>query len=114
VACKYKTGLISLLSLKDFMAFNSFLVMLGMEDLDFSNMDLIFHLSSMLRVCGSFEITDSTAQAMSRLEWGFATEKFIPFIRIASSESVRTCLERLWMNFLELEADVDDTLFCWL
>jgi hypothetical protein len=62
-------------------------------------MDLIFHLNSMPKVCGSFETTDSTAQATSRLEWGFATEKFIPFIRTASSESVRTCFERLRMNF---------------
>jgi hypothetical protein len=51
---------------------------------------------------------------MSRLEWGFATEKLTPFIRTASSEFVRTCLERLKMHFLKSEADVDNTLFCWL
>jgi hypothetical protein len=42
--------------------------MFGMEDLDFSHMDLIFHLNSMPRIGESFETTDSTAQAMSRLE----------------------------------------------
>jgi hypothetical protein len=93
-----------LLSLKDFIAFNPFLVMLGIED--FSNMDLIFQLNSMPRVCGSFKTMDSTADAMSRLECGFVTEKFKPLIRSASSKSVRTCLERLRINFLEFEAAV--------
>jgi hypothetical protein len=88
--------------------------MFGVEDLHVSNMDLIFHLNSMPKVCASFETTDSTAQAIPRLEWGFANEKFIPFIRTASSESVRTCLERLRIHFLESEAGVDDTLICWL
>jgi hypothetical protein len=59
-----------LLSLKDLMAFNSFMVVLGLEDLDFSNMDPIFHLNSMPRGCGSLETTDSTAHAISRLECG--------------------------------------------
>jgi hypothetical protein len=57
-----------------------------MEDLDLSNMDLIGHLNFMLRICGSFETTDSTAFTVSRLEYGIATKKFKPskdcFIRI--------------------------------
>jgi hypothetical protein len=77
-------------------------------------MDLTLHLNFMPRVCGSLETTDSTAHAISRLECGFIPEKFKPFIRTASSESVRTCLERLRLNFLESKAEVDDTLFCCL
>jgi hypothetical protein len=84
--------------------------MLGLEDLHFSNLDLIFHLNSMPRACGSLETTDSTAHAISRWECGLVTEKFKPFIRTASSESVRTSLERLRINFLEAEAGVDKTL----
>jgi hypothetical protein len=38
------------------------------ENLDFSNMDLNFHLNSMPRVCGIFETTDFRAHAISRLE----------------------------------------------
>jgi hypothetical protein len=99
-----------LLSLKDYTAFNPFLVMLGTED--FSNMDLIFHLNSMPCACGSFKTTDSTAHAMSKLECGFITDKFKPFIRSYSSKSVRTCLERLRIDFLEFEAGAEKTLFC--
>jgi hypothetical protein len=39
--------------------------MLRIEDFDFSNMDLIFHLISVAKVCEIFETTDSTIQAMS-------------------------------------------------
>jgi hypothetical protein len=66
------------------MAFNSFAVTLGLEDLDFSNTDLIFHLNSMPRARGSLETMDLTAHAISRLERVFITEKFKPFIRTAS------------------------------
>jgi hypothetical protein len=62
------------------------------EDLDFSHMDLISHLNSKPRVCGSFETTGSTTHAMSRLECGSVTEEFKP-IRTASSDSVRICFE---------------------
>jgi hypothetical protein len=86
------------------MAFNSFVVMLDLE--------LIFHLNSMPTVCRCFETTDFTAYAISRLECGFITEKFEPFIRAASSESVRTHMERLRINFLETVAGIDKTLFC--
>jgi hypothetical protein len=41
-------------------------------------MDLIFHLNSMPRVCGSFGTTDSTAYNMSRLDCGFVARKFKP------------------------------------
>jgi hypothetical protein len=85
-----------------------------MEDLDLSNTDLIFHLNSMPRVCGSLQTTDSTAHAISRLECGFAIEKFKPFVWTASSKSVRPCSERLRINVLESEAGVNKTLFCWL
>jgi hypothetical protein len=37
-------------------------------------MDLIFHLNSMPRTCG----TDSAKHAMSRLEGGYVIEKFKP------------------------------------
>jgi hypothetical protein len=41
------------------------------------------------------------------------TEKFKPFVRNASSESVKTCLDRLRMkNFLDAEAGVEEALFC--
>jgi hypothetical protein len=43
--------------------------MLGMENLNLFNMDLIFHLNSMPRVCGSFETMDLVAHVMSRLEY---------------------------------------------
>jgi hypothetical protein len=75
------------------MALNPFVLMLGLKDLDFSNMDLIFHLNSIPRVCLSFETTDSTAHATSRLECKYSTEKFKPILRTASSESVRACFE---------------------
>jgi hypothetical protein len=52
------------------MALNSSVVMLGLEDLDFSNMDLILHLNSMPKVCGSLETTDSTAHTVSRFKCG--------------------------------------------
>jgi hypothetical protein len=81
--------------------------MLGTENLDFSNMALIFHMNPMPIVCGSVKTMDSTAHAMSRLECGFVTEKFKPFIKTPSSE-------RLRINFLESEARVDKTLFCGL
>jgi hypothetical protein len=48
--------------------------MLGLEDLDFSNIDLTFHLNSMPLICGSLETTDSTAHAISRFECGSDTE----------------------------------------
>jgi hypothetical protein len=85
--------------------------MLGLEDLDFSNMDLTFHLNSMPLVCGSLETTDSTIHAISRFERGRDTEKFKPFIRTASSESVKTCLDRVRMNFLDTEARLEEALF---
>jgi hypothetical protein len=69
--------------------------MLGLDDLDFSSMDLISQLDSMPRVCGSFEIRDFTACAMFRLECGFMTEKFNPFTRTVSSDFVRLCFKRL-------------------
>jgi hypothetical protein len=52
------------------MAFNSFSAMLGLEVLDFSNMNMIFHLNSIARVYGSFETTDSRTRDMSTLESG--------------------------------------------
>jgi hypothetical protein len=58
--------------LKDLTTFNSSFVMLGMEDLDFTNIGLIFHLNSMPSVCGSSETTDST-EHMSRLGWSVDT-----------------------------------------
>jgi hypothetical protein len=45
--------------------------MLGLEDLNLSNTELMFHLSSMARLCGSLEMKDSTAHAMSQLECGY-------------------------------------------
>jgi hypothetical protein len=59
-----------------------------MDDLDFSNMNLIFHLNYMPRVCGIFQTTDSTAHAMYRLECRIATEEFKSFVRIASTENM--------------------------
>jgi hypothetical protein len=50
--------------------------MLGMDDLDFSNIDLVFHQNSMPRDCRSFETADSIAHAISRLEYGIATTEF--------------------------------------
>jgi hypothetical protein len=60
----------------------------------------------MLTVCRCLETTDF------RLACGFVAEKFKPFIRAASSESVRTYLERLRINFLETEAGADWVLLC--
>jgi hypothetical protein len=48
--------------------------MSGMEVLDFSSMNLTFHLNCMPRICGSFKTTNSTAHAMFELECRFATE----------------------------------------
>jgi predicted metalloprotease with PDZ domain len=55
--------------------------MLDLEEFDFSNMGLIFLLNSMPTYYGSFETTDSTALIMSRLEFGYMTEKFKLFTR---------------------------------
>jgi hypothetical protein len=66
----------------------------------------------MPRVCVSLETTDSTAHDISRMECGFMTRKFEPFIRTASSKSMRTYLERLSINFLEAKTGADKTLFC--
>jgi hypothetical protein len=73
--------------------------MLGMEGLDFSNKHLIFHLNSSAKVCGSFGTKDSTAHAMSRLERGFVTEKFKPFIRTAQNVYLHFSL-----SFLSVQA----------
>jgi hypothetical protein len=78
--------------------------MLGLEDLDFFDMDLIFNLNSMPRVCGSLETTDSTAHAISKFECGDVTAKFKPLMRTASSDSVKTYLDRFRINFLEATA----------
>jgi hypothetical protein len=51
---------------------------------------------------------------MSRLDCGFIVKKLKPLIQTASSESLRTCLETLRINFLEFEAGLDKTLFYWL
>jgi hypothetical protein len=82
-----------LLSFKGHKAFSSFLLMLGLEDLDFSNMGLILNLNSMPRVGGSFETTDSQHSTCNVHMW-------------PTSESVRIC-------FLEAELGTDKTLFCW-
>jgi hypothetical protein len=104
--------LISFLSFKDLTTLNSFLLTLVLEDLDFYNMDLIFHLNSIPRVCGSFETTDSTAYTMSGLECGYVTEKFQTFLKTASSESVRGCFERVRTNFMKPGVATEETLFC--
>jgi hypothetical protein len=75
----------------------------AMDELGFSNTDLIFHLNYMPRVC-CFETASSTVNRLSRLECGFTTAKFKSFIRTASSESVTACFKRLRINFLESEA----------
>jgi hypothetical protein len=69
------------------MAFNSFLVMvmLGMEDFDFSNTQLIINLNSMPSDCGSFKRMDYTAHGIPRLECRSITEKFKHFMWTASS-----------------------------
>jgi hypothetical protein len=72
--------------------------MLGVEESDFYNTDLTFHLTSMPRDCSSLDATVGTAHATSRFECGFATTKFIPFLRTVLSESRRTCFERLRTN----------------
>jgi hypothetical protein len=81
--------LILSLSLKDFTAFNSFLIISGMEDLRFCNMDLISHLNPMSSVCGSFETTYSRPHAV---ECRFVTEKFKPY----RSQGIHWI--RCWMN----------------
>jgi hypothetical protein len=48
---------------------------------------------------------------MSRLECGYVKEKFKPFARTASSESVRVCFERLRTNFLESGVGAEDAFF---
>jgi hypothetical protein len=88
--------------------------MLGLEDLDLSNTELMFHLSSMVRLCGSLETPECTARAMSRLECGYVIEKFKPFTRTSSSECVRTCLERLRISFLVFEAKADKTVLLFI
>jgi hypothetical protein len=69
----------SLLILKDFTAFDFILLTLGLEASDFSDMNLIFYLNSMLRFCGNVEEMASTTQDMSGLECGYVTEKFKTF-----------------------------------
>jgi hypothetical protein len=77
---------------------------------DFSIMGQNFHLNSMPRICGSFKTKDYTAHAMSRLECGYVTEKFKPYIRTVCSESVRTCFQRLRTNFVKSEVVAKEIL----
>jgi hypothetical protein len=103
-----KSYMISLLSIKNFTSFYTFVVMLGVENLDFSNFYLIFHLNSMPTVCRRLKITDSTTQAISRLECGQVKENFKPCL-------LRLCENVFGMmriNLLEVNTGVG--LFCWL
>jgi hypothetical protein len=65
----------------------------------------------MPRVCGSFETTYSTDHVMYRLECAYVTINFNPFTRIASSESVRMCFEKLRIHFLESKDGAEETSF---
>jgi hypothetical protein len=54
----------------------------------------------MPNVPGRFGTAASAAQAKSMIECGLVVAKFRPFLRTASSESDRSCFERLSTNFL--------------
>jgi hypothetical protein len=95
---------------QSFHVYQRVLFTLGKEDLlDFSNMDLIFHLNSVATVSRSFKTTDSTACIMCIEECGFITEKFKPCQTIVSLDSVRTYFEWLRIDFLESENGLEKT-----
>jgi hypothetical protein len=73
-------------------------------------MVLIFHLYSMPNFPGRFGTAASAAQAKSMIECGLVIAKFKHFLRTASSESDRTCFERLSRNFFWSEEEVDKFL----
>jgi hypothetical protein len=74
--------------------------MLGSKDLDFSKIGLIFDLNSTPIICGTFEIADSTAYAMPKLECGLFSEELKTFIRTSFQKPMRTCSGILRMNVL--------------
>jgi hypothetical protein len=53
----------------------------------------------MLRAGGSLDLADSAAHAMSRLDILLVNAKFSPFLRIDSSDSVRTWSDKFMTNF---------------
>lgn len=58
---------------------SSLLIILGVGDLDLSNMYLIFQMNSMSIDRENYGITDSTAHIVSRWEHGYDTAKFKTF-----------------------------------
>lgn len=62
---------------------------LGLGGLDFSSMDLIFHLYSEASGPESLDVAASAAQARSRLVAGLDREKLSPLFKIEESASDR-------------------------
>jgi len=67
------------------MHLSSLLIILGVGDLDLSNMDLIFQLNSISTDSDNYGIVDSTTYIMFRLEHGYDTAKFKIFFSTESS-----------------------------
>jgi hypothetical protein len=67
---------VSLLSLKDFIAFNSFVVKLGTNNLDFSNIIQISHLNSMPKGSGNLKAMNSMAHTLLQLDCGSINAEF--------------------------------------
>jgi hypothetical protein len=59
--------LISFLSFRDYNAIDSFIKMLDVKDLDFSNMHRILQQNSIPKAKGSSDLADSAAHTMSKL-----------------------------------------------
>jgi hypothetical protein len=47
---------------------------------------------------GSLDLADSAAHAMSKLDTAFVTAKVSPLLSMDSSDSVRTCSNKLRIN----------------
>jgi hypothetical protein len=84
---------------RDFNSVDSFIVMLDVIGLDFSNIHRILQQNSITKAGGSLDLGDSAAHAMSRLDTLFVVVKLSPLLSTDSSDSVRICSEKLMTNF---------------
>jgi hypothetical protein len=69
--------------------------MLDLKGFDFSDIHRMHQQNSVPKAGGSLNFADSAAHAMSRLDTLSAIAKLSPFLSTDSSDSVRTCSDKL-------------------
>jgi hypothetical protein len=84
---------------RDFKAIGSFLVTSDVKGFDFSNVHRILQQNCTPKAGGSLDLADSAAHAMSKLDTLLVTVKVSPLLSTDSSDSVRTCSNKLRTNF---------------